>query len=70
MTGKFTFRNKSDQDKFVPGVGIVKAGESVSTDVLIENSDFEQTTAPAKPSDVPSGTQTATQTEEKPADAK
>ena len=39
-----TYRNKTEKELFVPGVGIVPAGGTVKTAVKIENSNFELVT--------------------------
>jgi hypothetical protein len=40
MRGKMRYRNLTDSDQVIPGVGSVLAGESIDTEVEIENPNF------------------------------
>ena len=39
---KLTYKNISNQDQSVIGVGLVKAGETIEVDEPLENPNFEQ----------------------------
>lgn len=65
-----TYRNKTNQDQAIAGIGLVKAGETITTDQVIESSNFEEVTpqtpssAPEKPSTTPSAIQGTEKREE------
>lgn len=65
-----TYRNKTNQDQAVAGIGLVKAGETITTDKPIESTNFEEVTpqtpasASEKPSTTPSGIQGVEKKEE------
>lgn len=40
MAKKYKYKNISDQDQTVIGVGVVKAGETIEVDTPIENPNF------------------------------
>ena len=41
MDKKLKYKNISDQEQTIIGLGVIKAGEIVETDIVIENPNFE-----------------------------
>lgn len=53
----YTFRNKSEVEQMLPGIGIVKPNETVTTANKIENANFEAVSS-EQASDQPASSQT------------
>lgn len=46
----YTYKNITDQEHTIPGIGIVKPGETIPTEQKLENKNFQEvSTAPIPP---------------------
>lgn len=49
----FSYKNITDQEHMIPGIGIVKAGETISSEVKLESKNLQEVTAPSVPTPTP-----------------